>query len=198
MIFLGYFSSFILLWACRLGDYVTLGGRVAIRDHVSIVSKVLFSQLRAFGFAFLCTLYQTSLNSMEHWVALCNVLLLYRSWLHCSEHFWILLALLIQFWLFFSSCWAADYGLIKHLMVSANKNFGQTNVIPFSPMMKIKPMTLNVFYLTIRVFFVVVVLTLSAIFLQVRLAANSSVTKDIQKPGDYGGFPAVSIYEQPY
>ena len=80
-------------------------------------------------------------------------------------------------------------------MVSANKKIGQTNVIPFSPMMKIKPMTLNVFYLTIRVFFVVVVLTLSAIFLQVRLAANSSVTKDIQKPGDYGGFPAVSIYE---
>ncbi|KAG8050289.1 hypothetical protein GUJ93_ZPchr0009g502 [Zizania palustris] len=28
---------------------------------------------------------------------------------------------------------------------------------------------------------------------KVRLAANSSVTKDIQKPGDYGGFPAVSI-----
>jgi hypothetical protein len=26
-----------------LGDYVTLGGRVAIRDHVSIASKVLFS-----------------------------------------------------------------------------------------------------------------------------------------------------------
>jgi len=24
------------------------------------------------------------------------------------------------------------------------------------------------------------------------------VTKDIQKPGDYGGFPAVSIYQQPY
>jgi UDP-3-O-[3-hydroxymyristoyl] glucosamine N-acyltransferase len=28
---------------------------------------------------------------------------------------------------------------------------------------------------------------------KVRLAANSSVTKDIQKPGDYGGFPAVSL-----
>jgi UDP-3-O-[3-hydroxymyristoyl] glucosamine N-acyltransferase len=25
----------------RIGDYVTLGGRVAVRDHVSIVSKVL-------------------------------------------------------------------------------------------------------------------------------------------------------------
>ncbi|RWW38376.1 hypothetical protein BHE74_00056390 [Ensete ventricosum] len=25
---------------CRLGDYVTLGGRVAIRDHVSIASKI--------------------------------------------------------------------------------------------------------------------------------------------------------------
>ena len=28
------FSSF------RMGDYVTLGGRVVVRDHVSIVSKV--------------------------------------------------------------------------------------------------------------------------------------------------------------
>lgn len=28
---------------------------------------------------------------------------------------------------------------------------------------------------------------------QVRLAANSSVTKDITEPGDYGGFPAVRI-----
>jgi hypothetical protein len=27
----------------RLGDYVTLGGRVAIRDHVSIASKMRFS-----------------------------------------------------------------------------------------------------------------------------------------------------------
>lgn len=33
---------------------------------------------------------------------------------------------------------------------------------------------------------------------QVRLAANSLVTKDIQEPGDYGGFPAVSIYQRPY
>jgi hypothetical protein len=31
---------------------------------------------------------------------------------------------------------------------------------------------------------------------QVRLAGNSSVTKDIEKPGDYGGFPAVSIYNK--
>ncbi|XP_042422255.1 probable UDP-3-O-acylglucosamine N-acyltransferase 2, mitochondrial isoform X1 [Zingiber officinale] len=30
---------------------------------------------------------------------------------------------------------------------------------------------------------------------QVRLAANSSVTKDITEPGDYGGFPAVPIRE---
>ncbi|TVU10460.1 hypothetical protein EJB05_43992 [Eragrostis curvula] len=30
---------------------------------------------------------------------------------------------------------------------------------------------------------------------KVRLAANSSVTKDIHKPGDYGGFPAVPINE---
>ncbi|WVZ63100.1 hypothetical protein U9M48_012765 [Paspalum notatum var. saurae] len=30
---------------------------------------------------------------------------------------------------------------------------------------------------------------------KVRLAANSSVTKDIQKAGDYGGFPAVPINE---
>lgn len=29
--------------------------------------------------------------------------------------------------------------------------------------------------------------------LQVRLAANSCVTKDIHEPGDYGGFPAVRI-----
>ena len=27
--------------------------------------------------------------------------------------------------------------------------------------------------------------------LQVRLAANSAVTKDIKESGDYGGFPAV-------
>lgn len=26
--------------SCRVGDYVTMGGRVAVRDHVSIVSKV--------------------------------------------------------------------------------------------------------------------------------------------------------------
>lgn len=26
--------------SCRIGDYVTMGGRVAVRDHVSIVSKV--------------------------------------------------------------------------------------------------------------------------------------------------------------
>jgi hypothetical protein len=31
-------------------------------------------------------------------------------------------------------------------------------------------------------------------FLHVRLAANSSVTKDIQEPGDYGGFTAVSNF----
>ncbi|KAJ0081638.1 hypothetical protein Patl1_11022 [Pistacia atlantica] len=31
--------------------------------------------------------------------------------------------------------------------------------------------------------------------LQVRLAANSCVTKDITQPGDYGGFPAVPIHE---
>ncbi|PSS10341.1 UDP-3-O-acylglucosamine N-acyltransferase [Actinidia chinensis var. chinensis] len=30
---------------------------------------------------------------------------------------------------------------------------------------------------------------------KVRLAANSSVTKDINEPGDYGGFPAVPIHE---
>lgn len=30
--------------------------------------------------------------------------------------------------------------------------------------------------------------------IQVRLAANSSVTKDINEPGDYGGFPAVSYF----
>jgi len=30
---------------------------------------------------------------------------------------------------------------------------------------------------------------------KVRLAANSLVTKDIQEPGDYGGFPAVPINE---
>ncbi|CAK9146807.1 unnamed protein product [Ilex paraguariensis] len=30
---------------------------------------------------------------------------------------------------------------------------------------------------------------------KVRLAANSSVTKDISEPGDYGGFPAVPIRE---
>ncbi|KAL6656495.1 hypothetical protein ACP70R_007321 [Stipagrostis hirtigluma subsp. patula] len=32
-------------------------------------------------------------------------------------------------------------------------------------------------------------------FCHIRLAANSSVTKDIQEPGDYGGFPAVPINE---
>lgn len=32
------------------------------------------------------------------------------------------------------------------------------------------------------------------ILLQVRLAANSCVTKNINKSGDYGGFPAVSIF----
>lgn len=30
--------------------------------------------------------------------------------------------------------------------------------------------------------------------MQVRLAANSCVTKDIKEPGDYGGFPAVRIF----
>ncbi|XP_028767837.1 probable UDP-3-O-acylglucosamine N-acyltransferase 2, mitochondrial [Neltuma alba] len=30
---------------------------------------------------------------------------------------------------------------------------------------------------------------------KVRLAATSCVTKDIQEPGDYGGFPAVSIHK---
>lgn len=30
---------------------------------------------------------------------------------------------------------------------------------------------------------------------KVRLAANSCVTKDIQEPGDYGGFPAVPIHK---
>lgn len=29
--------------------------------------------------------------------------------------------------------------------------------------------------------------------IQVRLAANSCVTKDINQPGDYGGFPAVRV-----
>ncbi|GKE95884.1 probable UDP-3-O-acylglucosamine N-acyltransferase 2, mitochondrial, partial [Tanacetum coccineum] len=29
----------------------------------------------------------------------------------------------------------------------------------------------------------------------VRLAAASYVTKDITKPGDYGGFPAVPLHE---
>jgi hypothetical protein len=33
--------NFALYVLFRIGDYVTLGGRVAVRDHVSIVSKVL-------------------------------------------------------------------------------------------------------------------------------------------------------------
>lgn len=33
-----------------------------------------------------------------------------------------------------------------------------------------------------------------SIISKVRLAANSSVTKDIREPGDYGGFPAVPIH----
>jgi len=110
MIFVGHFSRFILLWACRLGDYVTLGGRVAIRDHVSIVSKVLCSQL--FFSLLLCLLcapcIKTRLNLVQHFVALSNVI----SWLHYSEHSWILLVLIqccLQ-WrkLFFSSCWVAE------------------------------------------------------------------------------------------
>lgn len=35
------FNGFALLVFIRIGDYVTFGGRVAVRDHVSIVSKVL-------------------------------------------------------------------------------------------------------------------------------------------------------------
>lgn len=35
----------ITLLYFRIGDYVTLGGRVAIRDHVSIISKVNFLNL---------------------------------------------------------------------------------------------------------------------------------------------------------
>ncbi|CAN1222255.1 Probable UDP-3-O-acylglucosamine N-acyltransferase 2, mitochondrial, partial [Linum grandiflorum] len=31
--------------------------------------------------------------------------------------------------------------------------------------------------------------------LQVRLAANSLVTKDIKEPGDYAGFPAIPVQE---
>ena len=38
MVFGGY-SSF-----CRIGDYVTMGGRAAVRDHVSIASKVSYSE----------------------------------------------------------------------------------------------------------------------------------------------------------
>lgn len=33
----------------------------------------------------------------------------------------------------------------------------------------------------------------ASIVSKVRLAANSCVTKDISKPGDYGGFPAVPV-----
>lgn len=31
------------------------------------------------------------------------------------------------------------------------------------------------------------------VIFQARLAAASCVTKDIKEPGDYGGFPAVSV-----
>lgn len=34
------------------------------------------------------------------------------------------------------------------------------------------------------------------VHMQVRLAANSCVSKDITEPGDYGGFPAVRIFFQ--
>lgn len=64
----GIFSRFILLWACRLGNYVTLGGRVAIRDHVSIVSKVLCSQICVFRFAFF-----VHIASKLDWIQ-CNIL----------------------------------------------------------------------------------------------------------------------------
>lgn len=33
-------GTFFWLNLCRMGDYVTMGGRVAIRDHVCIASKV--------------------------------------------------------------------------------------------------------------------------------------------------------------
>lgn len=33
---------FDLLMFCRLGDYVTMGGRAMVRDHVSIASKVIY------------------------------------------------------------------------------------------------------------------------------------------------------------
>lgn len=45
-----YCISYFLV--CRMGDYVTLGGRVAVRDHVSIASKV-FHQTRQCGFSVL-------------------------------------------------------------------------------------------------------------------------------------------------
>lgn len=51
-----YYISYFLVY--RMGDYVTLGGRVAIRDHVSIASKV-FHQTRQFGFnVLICLLAQ--------------------------------------------------------------------------------------------------------------------------------------------
>ena len=38
-------------------------------------------------------------------------------------------------------------------------------------------------------------LVINISWMQVRLAAASCVTKDITKPGVYGGFPAVRIYD---
>ena len=37
-------------------------------------------------------------------------------------------------------------------------------------------------------------LVINISWMQVRLAAASCVTKDINKPGDYGGFPAVRTF----
>lgn len=61
------FYRFIVLWAYRLGDYVTLGGRVAIRDHVSIASKVLFLQLCLWP-CFSLWLKKTILNPMQYYI----------------------------------------------------------------------------------------------------------------------------------
>lgn len=88
----------------RLGDYVTLGGRVAVRDHVTIASKVWVQKLI---------------------IRMCTDDSVFLYW-----------------------C----YSLI----------------------------------------------VINSGWFQVRLAANSCVTKDIKEPGDYGGFPAVSVVSVHY
>lgn len=78
------------LFSFRIGDYVTLGGRVAVRDHVSIASKVTWSseqsKTRNFSNPNIQLLICSVNDNLTFW-GMCFLLIVRRSRSWTNEQF---------------------------------------------------------------------------------------------------------------